>query len=71
MSVHEYGHTIQSLILGPLYLFVVGIPSFIWCNNKKCIAMRQDNNKSYYDLYCESWANRLGEAVTHEEAPHK
>lgn len=71
VSVHEYGHTIQSLILGPLYLFVVGIPSFVWCNNKKCIAMRQDNNKSYYDLYCENWANRLGEAVTHEEAPHK
>ena len=71
VSVHEYGHTIQSLILGPLYLFVVGIPSFVWCNNKKCIAYRQEQNKSYYDLYCESWANRLGEAVTHEEAPHK
>ena len=46
VSVHEYGHTIQSLILGPLYLFVVGIPSFVWCNNKKCIAYRQEQNKS-------------------------
>ena len=26
---HEYGHTRQSLYLGPLYLFVIGIPSII------------------------------------------
>lgn len=70
-TVHEFGHTIQSLILGPLYLFIIGLPSFIWCNAKKCIAYRKDNDKSYYDLYCEKWANTLGEAVTHEEAPKK
>lgn len=29
---HEFGHTIQSLVLGPLYLFLIGVPSFIWCN---------------------------------------
>jgi len=27
--VHEYGHTIQSIILGPLYLLIIGIPSSI------------------------------------------
>lgn len=70
-TVHEYGHTIQSLILGPLYLFVIGLPSFVWCNNKKCIEYRKKNNKSYFDLYCESWANKLGTAVTGEEAPKK
>lgn len=32
--VHEYGHTIQSLICGPLYMFAVGIPSVVWCNTK-------------------------------------
>ena len=26
-SMHEHGHQIQSMILGPLYLFVIGIPS--------------------------------------------
>lgn len=26
---HEHGHQIQSLQLGPLYLIVVGIPSFV------------------------------------------
>ena len=30
LLVHEYGHTIQSLILGPLYLIVIGIPSTLW-----------------------------------------
>lgn len=26
---HEWGHTRQSLLLGPLYLIVIGIPSII------------------------------------------
>ncbi len=26
---HEYGHCLQSVMLGPLYLVVVGLPSFI------------------------------------------
>ena len=30
LLVHEYGHTIQSLIFGPLYLIVMGIPSTLW-----------------------------------------
>ncbi len=70
-TVHEYGHTLQSLLLGPLYLLVIGLPSFIWCNSKKWIAYRKDNDKSYFDLYCEKWANVWGEAVTHEGAPEK
>lgn len=54
---HEYGHTLQSLILGPLYLLVIGIPSLIWagCFEK----YRQKYNKSYYDFYTEKWANKL------------
>ena len=27
---HEYGHTLQSKMLGPLYLFVIGLPSLSW-----------------------------------------
>lgn len=30
LLVHEYGHTVQSLILGPLYLIVIGMPSTLW-----------------------------------------
>ena len=57
--IHEYGHTWQCLLLGPLYWVVIAIPSFIWCN---CFAKyREKNNVSYYKLYCESWANSWGE----------
>ena len=30
--IHEYGHTIQCLLLGPLYWFVIGVPSAVWCH---------------------------------------
>ncbi|MCQ2409031.1 MAG: hypothetical protein MJ068_00645 [Clostridia bacterium] len=69
--VHEYGHTIQSLILGPLYFFVIGIPSMIWCNAKKFRDMRERGEKNYFDLYCESGANTLGALVTGEEKPKR
>lgn len=36
MLVHEYGHTIQSLLLGPLYLFVIGLPSALWAHLPCC-----------------------------------
>ncbi len=61
-QIHEYGHTFQCLMLGPLYWLVVAIPSFIWCN--LFANYRKKNNVSYYKLYCESWANRLGEKHT-------
>ncbi len=57
--MHEWGHTRQSLILGPLYLIVIGIPSIIWAAVHKTIAP----GKSYYWLYTESWADRLGGVV--------
>ena len=61
--IHEYGHTWQCLLLGPLYWIVIAIHSFIWCN---CFAKyREKNNVSYYKLYCESWANSWGEKFSH------
>ena len=57
--IHEYGHTWQCLLLGPLYWVVIAIPSFIWCN---CFAgYRKKNDVPYAALYCESWANAWGE----------
>ena len=57
--IHEYGHTWQCLLLGPLYYIVIAIPSVIWCH---CFQKyREKNNVSYYKLYCESWANSWGE----------
>lgn len=57
---HEYGHTIQSKILGPLYLFVIGIPSLCWAWLGD--TYREKNGVSYYAFYTEKWANKLGGA---------
>ena len=59
---HEYGHSIQSLILGPFYLIVVGIPSILWCH-MPCMAKQwRRGTVSYYSRYPENWADRLGHA---------
>ena len=42
--MHEQeGHTFDSKVFGPLYLFVIGIPSIMW-------AWLGDDNKCYYDF---------------------
>lgn len=51
---HEFGHCIQSRMLGPLYLIVIGLPSLIHAWLCKC------RHHSYYDKYPEKWADRLG-----------
>ena len=52
---HERGHHLQSMILGPLYLLVIGIPSIVWAawwNPKR--------SRDYYWFYTESLADKLG-----------
>jgi hypothetical protein len=54
---HEYGHYIQGLIFGWLYLIVIGIPSL----SRNLLA--RVNNKmrvNYYKGYPENWADKLG-----------
>ena len=58
--IHEYGHTIQSLVLGPLYFPVIGFPSVLWCNLPPVCRYRRENDVSYYTIYCEGWANLWG-----------
>lgn len=53
---HEYGHTRQSLYLGPLYLIVIGLPSLIWAGLKK-FTFKKIN---YYSFFTEKWADKLG-----------
>lgn len=63
LLVHEYGHTVQSLILGPLYLIIMGIPSTLW-GFLPHFANQRKQGRSYFSFFTESWANRLGERVT-------
>lgn len=55
---HEYGHSRQSLYLGPLYLIIIGIPSIIWAGLYGNVIPYTDNG--YYKFYTESWADKLG-----------
>ncbi|MBE5796901.1 MAG: hypothetical protein E7327_05910 [Clostridiales bacterium] len=64
LLVHEYGHTIQSLLLGPAYLIVIGIPSTLWGWLPSLNRMRREQQRSYFSFFTESWANRCGEWVT-------
>ena len=51
---HELdGHTVDSKRWGPLYLFIIGIPSILnaWLGFTKC----------YYEFYTEKWANKHAE----------
>lgn len=67
-EVHEYGHALQSLLLGPLYIFVIGIPSISWGRIPCFIKMRQQKNIRYTSFYCEKWASDWGEKVTGKKA---
>ena len=49
VSHEAEGHIIDSYILGPLYLFVIGIPSFLHATF--------GFTKNYYDFYTEKLAN--------------
>lgn len=55
-AAHEYGHCIQSKILGPLYLIIVGMPSLIHAALHDCKSV----GKTYYHFWTERWANNLG-----------
>lgn len=63
LLVHEYGHTVQSLILGPLYLVIIGLPSVVWLNAAPLARLRKRRRISYYSFYTERSANWLGERV--------
>lgn len=53
------GHTKQSRILGPLYLFVIVIPYLIWACLYGLIVKPTKNG--YYKFYTEKWADILAD----------
>ena len=49
LYMHEYGHTIDSRIFGPSYLFAVGVPSIFSANNNTAIDIPPfDTHGSYW-----------------------
>lgn len=63
LLVHEYGHTMQSAVLGWLYLPVAGLPSVLWY---ALPGLRK--GRGYYSFYTERWANHWGEKICGEKA---
>lgn len=60
MLRHEYGHTIQSAVLGPAYLLLIGIPSYIWANYPSIAKKWRSGESSYFSFYTEKWADAWG-----------
>lgn len=67
IRVHEYGHCIQSLLLGPVYL-LLGLISVCWANIPYFRKLRREKKIPYTACFVESWASSWGELVTGEEA---
>lgn len=63
LILHEYGHTFQSLMLGPLYFPIIGIPSALWANCRKYKELREKYGVPYSFCFAEGWADRLGKRM--------
>lgn len=61
---HEYGHSIQSRILGWFYLPVIGVPSLLWNIIDWLIVTPivgwERSCEIYYSMPWEAWADKLG-----------
>lgn len=49
---HEFGHVWWSHAFGPLYVFIIGIPSIFWAGFRN-----REKHPCYYSFYTEKWAN--------------
>lgn len=57
---HEYGHYLQSRMLGPLYLIVIGLPSATFWLLKRAGLFK---NVAYRSVPWEAWADKLGKVI--------
>lgn len=61
---HEMGHTVQNLIWGPLFLFVIGFPSIIraglWDRIVKKALAKGKPRPQYEDIWFERQATQFG-----------
>ncbi len=63
MYKHESGHTMQSRLIGPLFLSRVGLPSMISCE-------LINQGDGYHDhCWYEVWANNIGGAKKNDDYP--
>lgn len=60
---HEFGHSVQSCIFGPMYIFIVAIPSVVryWYREYLIQVKHRDNLPEYDSIWFEGQATRLGQ----------
>ena len=56
---HEFGHVVQSRMLGPLYLPVIGLLSLLHAAFSGVLNCCDRHSEGYYHFYTEKWADRL------------
>jgi hypothetical protein len=48
LKQHEFGHCIQSRVLGPFYLLLIGVPSFLWATARTCGYFRKARSDAFF-----------------------
>ena len=56
---HEYSHTVQSLLLGPLYLPIIVLPSLLWAGLPPLRRLRKRKKIHYNSFFTEKWAEHI------------
>ena len=65
LLAHEYGHTVQSLLFGPLYLLLIFLPSVFWfIRYHRDPARWRTRGVRYSDRWMERNANFWGHRIT-------
>ena len=69
LKQHEYGHSIQNLIFGPLWLELIAIWSFIRYFYYQCIIYHFElkGNYNYYSIWFERDASALGKRIVRDK----
>lgn len=60
---HEFGHSYQNIMFGPLFVFVVAIPSLIRAGYFNYRTSKGLPNKEYDSIWFEGQATRIGTKV--------
>lgn len=65
---HEFGHAIQNAVLGPFFIFLVAIPSFVRCGyyNLHTNLHTKQGLPPYDSIWFEGQATRLGDKYIEE-----
>lgn len=58
---HEYGHTVQNAMFGPLMIFLVMIPSFVrYWYRRFLYSIKKQPKRTYDDVWFEGTATQIG-----------